>query len=567
MAHYQGHICQCLPRLLTLKRDSPLTIAGDRRKTGRQFVEDVLAFSTGLSEFGVRPGDVIAIAALNSDWYIEWLLAITFVGGIAAPLNYRWSLEEARLAIELVSPVMLVVDESCSSWALELQESCDMPSIRMHVLIGDATPKFRNNQSVLRMDYIRRSWQGPPTADPLLAPKGIAIICFTSGTTGKPKGVAISHTALIVQSLAKLAIVGYTEEDVYLHTAPLCHIGGISSCMAMLMAGGCHVVLPKFCPKSSIQAIEQHNVTSLITVPTMIADLISYIRSSSWEGGTRVSKILNGGGSLSVELLSNAIHVFPHAKIVSAYGMTECCSSLTFITLPNPNCEKSRILTSDNHNLKSDHIYQQPGGVCVGKAAPHVEIRISTNDQASSFSPSIGKILTRGLHVMIGYWKDTSGNLLHSNENGWLDTGDIGWLDENGNLWLIGREKGLIKSGGENVYPEEVEAILAQHPGISNVAVVGIPDIRLSEKVVACISMRESWHWLDEISGHSPGQNELSSKLLQKFCRQMNLTGFKIPKKFFWWKKSFPLTTTGKLKRDDVRQEVISNMQIALSKL
>ncbi|KAM0951679.1 putative o-succinylbenzoate--CoA ligase [Dioscorea sansibarensis] len=568
MARYEGHICQCLPRLLALKCDSPVTIAGDRRKTGRQFVEDVLAFSCGLSELGVRPGDVVAIAALNSDWYIEWLLAITFVGGIASPLNYRWSLEDARLAIELVSPVMLVVDESCSSWALELQEACTIPSIRLHVLIGDATPNFRNNGNVLKMDFIRRSWQGPRTTDPLLAPKGIAIICFTSGTTGKPKGVAISHTALIVQSLAKLAIVGYSEEDVYLHTAPLCHIGGISSCMAMLMAAGCHVVLPKFGPESSIQAIEQHNVTSLITVPTMMADLISYIsKSSSWEGGTRVRKILNGGGSLSVELLSNAIHVFPHAKIVSAYGMTEACSSLTFITLANPICKKSRILLSGNCNVKSDDIYQQPGGVCVGKPAPHVEIWICADDQDSSFSPSIGKILTRGLHVMIGYWKDTSGNLLRSNKNGWLDTGDVGWLDENGNLWLIGREKGLIKSGGENVYPEEVEAILAQHPGISNVVVVGIPDTRLSEKVVACLTMREGWHWIDGISGHSPGRNELSSKLLQNFCRQMNLTGFKIPKKFFLWKKSFPLTTTGKLRRDDVRQEVISNMLIALSKM
>ncbi|KAJ0980458.1 hypothetical protein J5N97_008713 [Dioscorea zingiberensis] len=570
MEHSQGHICQCLPRLLALRRDSPVTIAGERRKTGPRFVEDVLALACGLSELGVRPGDVVAIAALNSDWYIEWLLAITFVGGIAAPLNYRWSFGEARFAIELVSPVMLVVDESCISWALELQDAGSITSIRMYVLIGDADhPKLGNNGSVLKMNYIRRSWQGPPTRDPLLAPNGVAIICFTSGTTGKPKGVAIGHTALIVQSLAKLAIIDYSEEDVYLHTAPLCHIGGISSCIAMLMAGGCHIVLPKFGAESSIQAIEQHHVTSLITVPAMMADLISYIsgKSISWKGGKSVSKILNGGGGLSFELTSIATHIFPQAKIVSAYGMTETCSSLTFIVLADLIHNKSGVLLSDNYEVKSEYPYQQSKGVCVGKPAPHVEIQIYSGDQASNCSPFIGKILTRGLHVMVGYWKQTSGNLPHSKENGWLDTGDIGWLDENGNLWLIGRGKGLIKSGGENVYPEEVESVLARHPGVSNVVVVGIPDSRLSEKVVACITIREGWQWVDGMSRHLPGQKELSNKLLQNFCRQMNLTGFKIPKNILLWKKPFPLTTTGKLKRDDVRQEVISYMQIMPCKL
>lgn len=110
------------------------------------------------------------------------------------------------------------------------------------------------------------------------APEGAVLICFTSGTTGRPKGVTISHSALIIQSLAKIAIVGYDEDDVYLHTAPLCHIGGLSSALTMLMVGGCHIFIPKFDAKLALEAIKQHHVTSLITVPAIMVDLVSIIR-------------------------------------------------------------------------------------------------------------------------------------------------------------------------------------------------------------------------------------------------------------------------------------------------
>ncbi|XP_019701467.1 2-succinylbenzoate--CoA ligase, chloroplastic/peroxisomal isoform X2 [Elaeis guineensis] len=451
----QGHICLCLGRILALRRDTPVAIAGGNRRTGGEFIDGVLSLARGLVDSGVRRGDIVAIAALNSDRYIELLLAVTYVGGIAAPLNYRWTLKEARSAMELARPMTLVVDESCSSWALELQSSNTLPFLKLYVLIGDSSTSLQSNRSFLFMDSIKRPSQGTPTSNPMWAPKEVALICFTSGTTGRPKGVAISHTALIVQSLAKVAIVGYGEDDVYLHTAPLCHIGGISSCIAMLMAGGCHVFIPKFDAKSCFQAIEQLRVTSFITVPAMIADLISYGRkANAWISSDNVTKILNGGGGLSEELKKGASCLFPYAKIISAYGMTEACSSLTFLSLHDPLLQKSGKLLPVKHKVELGLCCHQQNGVCVGKPAPHVELRISGGGN-NSHAPSIGRILTRGLHVMVGYWDQTQVMLLDSIEHGWLDTGDIGWIDRNGDLWLIGREKDRIKSGGENVYPEE----------------------------------------------------------------------------------------------------------------
>ncbi|KAJ4963223.1 hypothetical protein NE237_023162 [Protea cynaroides] len=390
------------------------------------------------------------------------------------------SFEEARLAIEVVTPVLLVVDEICSFWSLKLQNN-NLDFLRWYAVLGDLSSLHSNvdNETLMKPSHISKQF------DYTWAPEGIALICFTSGTTGRPKGVAITHTALIVQSLAKIAIVGYNEDDVYLHTAPLCHIGGISSGMAMLMVGACHVLIPKFEAESAMKTIEQHHVSSLITVPAMMADLVSNRKHKSWKGGEHVKKILNGGGGFSVELINNATKIFPCAKLLSAYGMTEACSSLTFMNLYDPRGEKNDEPFREIREKKSS-IINNPGGICVGKPAPHVELQIHRDG-----SSCIGRILTRGPHVMLRYWDQAPTTVLKFEDEGWLDTGDIGWIDDYGAVWLIGRLNGRIKSGGENVYPEEVEAVLRQHPGVSNAIVVGLPDSRLTQMVAACIQIKE----------------------------------------------------------------------------
>lgn len=333
--------------------------------------------------------------------------------------------------------------------------------------------------------------------------------------------------------------------------------------MAMLMVGGCHVLMPKFEARLTLEAIEQHKVTSLITVPAMLVDMVSVIRTTE----TRkillsVNKILNGGGSLSVELLKDAIHIFPRSKILSAYGMTEACSSLTFMTLydsTKENSDQSFMNEEKNLNL------HETRGVCVGKTAPHVELEINSEDVSQA-----GLILIRGPHMMLGYW----GQIQTTKESvpgngGWFDTGDIGRLDNVGNVWLIGRTNGRIKSGGENVYPEEVEAVLSKHPGVASAVVVGLPDTRFTEIVVACIQLKPSWRWAKNSSRLSTKDNYqcLSSEILQNFCKDNNLTGFKVPKYCIIWTKSLPMTTTGKLRRDQVRSEVISYTQLLPSRL
>ncbi|XVF23098.1 hypothetical protein REPUB_Repub13aG0008800 [Reevesia pubescens] len=552
----EAHICQCFSRLATQKRNSLITISGGRQKTGEQLVESVLSLAPALLQLGLRNGDVVAISAFNSDWYLEWLLAVAFIGGIVAPLNYRWSFEEARMAMVTIRPKMLVTDESCYYWHSALQNDA-IPSLRWHVSLSSPSTDFIIKYNILTMEMIVEQSVRSGSMNYSFAPEGAVVICFTSGTTGKPKGVVISHTALIVQSLAKVAIVGYSEDDVYLHTSPLCHIGGLSSAMAMLMVGACHVFIPKFEATLALEAIERHHVTSLITVPAIMADLIPSIRlKQSWNGRDNVKKILNGGGGLSHNLIKDATKFFPRAKLLSAYGMTETCSSLAFTTLSEPMLEASG--TSVQTFGKTNSSPVKPRGVCVGKPAPHVEIKICIDG-----SSHVGRILTRGPHVMLRYWDQIPEKASNSVEEAWLDTRDIGFIDDHGNLWLVGRTNGRIKSGGENIYPEEVEAVLIQHPGVISSVVIGIPDPRLTEMVIACIRLRENWQWSDSSSEYSAQSNELllSSEILRRYCREKNLTGFKVPKLFILWRIPFPVTSTGKIRRDQVRREVMSQLQ------
>ncbi|CAN6882209.1 hypothetical protein Bca4012_072137 [Brassica carinata] len=556
MANYsRPHLCHCLTRLSSVKRNAVVTVYGQRRRTGQEFVDGVMRLAGGLVRLGLRNGDVVSIAALNSDLFLEWLLAVALVGGIVAPLNYRWSLKEAKMAMQLVEPVLLVTDEACVSWFIGVQ-NIDVPSLKWRVLMESTSTDFASEHNqFLTTEMLKQNVLVDSLPTYAWAPDDAVVICFTSGTTGRPKGVTISHLAFITQSLAKIAVVGYGEDDVYLHTSPLVHIGGLSSAMAMLMVGACHVLLPKFDAKTALQVMEQHCVTCFITVPAMMADLVSVNRTTkNGDQNSCVRKILNGGGSLSTELLKDAAKIFPRAKIFSAYGMTEACSSLTFMTLYDPTTQESCKVT---YPLVS----RPKQGTCVGKPAPHIELRVKLDED----SLRVGKIVTRGPHTMLGYWDGHQ--VVQENSSGaWLDTGDIGTIDEFGNLWLIGRSSGRIKTGGENVYPEEVEAVLLEHPGIVSAVVIGVMDVRLGEMVVACVRLQVNWIWSD-VENHRNRDSELSSEALKHHCRTQNLTGFKIPKRFVRWEKQFPLTTTGKVKRDEVRREAMSHFQILTSSL
>jgi len=275
----------------------------------------------------------------------------------------------------------------------------------------------------------------------------------------------------------------------------------------------------RYSASEAVHLIVQYSVTALIAVPTMMEDLVhalvvvrpaapSAAAAAHAESLPSVQRVLVGGGGMRPQLTPLVRSVLPHAVISSAYGMTEAASSITFLVpatgfdLPPAGQQRQQptaavLAAGSSSNRSSDRSSssstsdssRNPGGVCVGAPGPGVQVVIRSTAEAVASNgsgggaPGVGEVLTRGPHVMSGYWRDAAQTARALSRDGWLHTGDLGWLDTRGQLWLLGRSKDVVKSGGENVHAREVEGVLESHPAVLAAAVVGLPHTRLGEMV------------------------------------------------------------------------------------
>lgn len=273
----------------------------------------VIALSNALStQLNLRPGQVAAVLSSNTDVLLYSVLAILDAGTTVAPLNTRWSAQEAAAATQLCHATFLFAEPSLASIVTDIFKRCRR--LRAVVWLGQApSPQsFSVNAPYVSTNTLMQAQllypHAPRTLQLQQPSNGTAFICFTSGTTGTPKGVALSHSALHYQSMAKLATVGYSRDDVYLHMAPLCHVGGISSALAVTAAAGRHVLMPRYSAAEAWRLMQQHRVTALIAVPTMIDDLARHAAAQRSQGGAAagcvpsVTKLLVGAGGMSQQL-------------------------------------------------------------------------------------------------------------------------------------------------------------------------------------------------------------------------------------------------------------------------
>lgn len=520
------HICSPLLSIAQQRGDAPVLVGEGLAVGGRALYRSVCGLSTELA-LRFRPGDVIALIARNTPEFIRALLGIAGAGAVAALMNWRWSGSELAAACRLCNVAAIVVDDICLETYRQVlcNEFSDVPLLLLpssgggrHHSGGGAPVLPPQCSRIVLQEVVARSsasstwtpcgddgdcftWRHPPS--------GAAVACFTSGSTGRHKAAALGHAALTLQSLAKLATVGYSADDVYLHTAPLFHVGGLSSCLAALTAGATHVFLPRggeYSAARALEAIAAHRVTAFIAVPAMLKDMTEEAagrrRQQPPQGGRHeplacVARVLIGAGSPSPALLADCCSLFPSADWSLSYGMTEACSSIAVIRLGRGRAAVEAVAAGSG-----------PAGTCVGWPVPGTEVRIrreadSASDSIadspppspSSFSSSsVGEVLVRGPHLMLGYLAAAAAATAAATgvppaggagllPGGWLATGDLGYMDGRGRLVLAGRVKDVIKSGGENVVGGAVEAALEAHAGVAAAAVVGLPHERLGEQV------------------------------------------------------------------------------------
>ncbi len=568
-----AHICQYLTAAVGRTPEKVLTVCDGRQLTANQVLSRVAAFAAAIREnVAVKPGDVVILAINSTDRFLESLLAVTATGAIAAPINLRWSTAEAANAVNLCQAATILVDTANQQF-LQLVGHPSCSCLQQAVLLTEqpATAATANNQ--YDSEQLINHHMGAPVRLQH-SPNGAALTCFSSGTTGQPKGVLLSHEALHWQAMAKIRVVGYNANDVYLHADPLFHIGGLSSAVAVLMAGGTHLFMGGFTAGNTLDVIQSSKVTAFIAVPAMIADLVAAAAATGT--GTRpyssVQRVLVGAGAMSREVEHKVQAVFPNTAVHTAYGMTEACSSMTF-----------RLLFDPKHSVKPlSLLTHQAGledpprsGVNVGSPPPGIEMSVLTSsgghllcreDEAASCidKSGEGELLTRGPHVMMQYWRQPAETASVMLPGGWLRTGDIGAIDPQGQVWLKGRVKDVIRTGGESVHAVEVEKALVQIPAIQAAAVFGLPDERFGEQVTAVIVLNKTYSWTGILLSPPPFSRPtvpLTMSFIKKFCQEAKLSSFKVPRAIAAQYKPLPLNASGKVTKLKLKEAMVSVMQ------
>jgi acyl-CoA synthetase (AMP-forming)/AMP-acid ligase II len=459
------YLTQGLHRALQQNPDLPAVIFEGRTRTFAELADRVARLAGALRALGVGTGDRVAMLGLNSDRYAEYLLAVPWAGAVLNPANIRWSPAEIGYSLKDSGTEVLLVDDRFAAAVPALRDN--HPRLRTVIHCGDApTPDGM-------LGYERLVAEAVPVDDVRRGGEDLAGIFYTGGTTGFPKGVMLTHANLIISALGWLATGEFlTPGGRFLHAAPMFHLADLAAWTAQVVLGGTHVIIPMFEPVAVMKAIETHQITDALLVPTMIQMLVSHPAIAEHDVSS-LRRLFYGGSSIPAATLSRAMKALPAVRFTQAYGMTELSPVAT-------------LLLPDEHQLEGPNAMRLRSG---GRAAPHADVRIVDPGGAEVPRGTVGEIIVRGGHVTPGYWNkpdETAAAL----RDGWMHTGDGGWMDERGFVYVVDRIKDMIVTGGENVYSIEVENAVAQHPAVAAVAVIGVPDPDWGERVHAVVVLR-----------------------------------------------------------------------------
>ncbi|GJM12599.1 MAG: fatty-acid--CoA ligase [Pseudohongiella sp.] len=448
-----------------------------------------------LKALGLNKGDRVAILASNGQRYIETYMGVPAAGYVVVPLNTRHAVAELSYALEDSGTKVLLIDRDPGELADYVDHVIMIPDA-YDAMLGEAA------EVELGVD---------------IAESDLAGLFYTGGTTGKSKGVMLSHRNLISNAFHYLASVPQCEEDVMLVMAPLFHAAGSNGVIANIWTLGTQVTLAAFDPANTLDLIEKHGITESLGVPTMLAAIAEEQHSRPRKTET-LKMLAHGGSPIATEVLRRTHSAFPTAELVEVYGATEL----------SPICT---ILTNEQQLIDS------PLSRSCGRPVLGNEINILEPEGMLLPAGEIGEVVVRGPNVMQGYWnkpEQTAAVL----KDGAYWTGDLGYMDEQGYVFLVDRSKDMIVTGGENVYCTEVEEVLYQHPAILEAAVFGVPDDKWGEAVWAVVVPREG--------------NDLDSMQLIEFCRE-RIASYKVPKGLDVQLEPLPKSGPGKVLKRELR--------------
>jgi acyl-CoA synthetase (AMP-forming)/AMP-acid ligase II len=502
------HLTQSLHRARQQNPDRAATIFGSRVTTVAEQYDRVARLGGALRQIGVQDNDRVAVLALNSDRYLETMYAVPWAGGAVTPLNTRWSEPEIVYALSDSQSSVIFVDAMFAPMVARL--GAKVSGLKAVVYMDDGAEPMGTRS------YEELIAEATPMEDRYRFGDDLAGIFYTGGTTGEPKGVAISHTSFITSALGSQATYPIMSPGGrLLHAAPMFHLADLGAWIMQTVVGGTDVIVPAFEPVAVLRTIEVHKVTSALLVPTMIQMLADHPEAANHDLSS-LRTVLYGASPISTAVLDRAMKCFSSAEFVQAYGMTELSPVATLLT-PSDHGNESLLRSA-------------------GRAAAHCQIRIVDEDDNEVPTGTVGQVIAHGGHVMQGYWGKPEATA-EALKGGWMHTGDAGYLNDQGYLFVVDRVKDMIISGGENVYSVEVENALAKHAAVATCAVIGVPDDRWGERVHAVVVLK-------------PGASVTDTEL-QEHTREL-ISSYKIPRSVEF-RDALPISAQGKILKRELR--------------
>jgi long-chain acyl-CoA synthetase len=492
--------------------DAEGIVDGAYRSSWHQHTERVARLTNALSHrLGVAPADRFAVLALNSHQYLELWHAAFMGAGVINPLNLRLAPAELAYILRDSASEVVFTDVLFAPLvaAARKQMEGDDP-IRRVVLIGEGDVPHDFGYESLLADALPEMCAEPEERDPV-------VLMYTGGTTGLPKGVLIEHRAEILNIYhGAMSIPGF-RIGTYLMQTPMFHAASMAGILATPVYGGRVVFIPLFDPHRVLDLIEEHQVTDSLMVPTMIGMCLASEHYRP-ERLSSLQRLVYGASPMPEATLSRLQSELPKLQLIQGYGMTEACSTVSLLA-PEDHAPGATKLRS------------------VGR--PALGVRVSTQDEAGRLLPrgEIGEVCVKGGQLMREYWNkpDATAEVFRG---GWYHTGDAGYIDDDGYLFLVDRVKDMIVTGGENVYSAEVESAISTHPGVAQVAVIGIPHEQWGEAVHAIVVLESG--------------AEVSADGIIAHAR-VSIAGYKLPKSVEFRDSPLPLSGAMKVLKRDLR--------------
>ncbi len=504
-------ISSTISRNMQVNGNGTATIFGGRQHSWSQFGERIAKLAAGLRNLGLERGDRVAVLSLNNDRYMESYFGVPWGGHVLVPINTRLAPPEVVFWLNDSGATVLMVDDAFVPMLPKIQDQLE--SVKHVVFLGDGPAP----QGMLSFEGLLEGSSAMAAVES--SSEDLAILLYTGGTTGRSKGVMLSQHNVLFNALQFAPTVGYRSNSVYLHAAPMFHIADGTCTYAIATAAGSSVIIPGFEPEAALRAVQDHQVSVTLWVPTMVNMAVYFPGVEKFDLSSLVD-MMYGASPMPEAVVRRAMEVMPNTRFHHAYGQTEAAPILTVLD-------------------PARHVPDTPTGKLgsCGQAIMGVQLKILDKDDNELPAGEVGELCARGDNVMLGYWQQPE-MTAQAMRNGWLHTGDGARMDDEGFVYIVDRVKDMIISGGENVYSAEVEDAIYQHVAVAECAVIGIPHEKWGEEVHAIIRLH--------------GGQEADEQAIIDHCHAL-IAAFKCPRSIEFSTDPLPLSGAGKILKAQLR--------------